>query len=430
MVSQRQISLGRVLVVGGCGMLGSHFVEQLLNFPNENTQSAANGVSDSTQTSKLLRSRTGRSTLPHSSEFQYPSSKSRYPKYVNTEVHVLDLRCVKNRYEGATYHEADITSADALLAIFQKVKPDVIFHTASPVFDSPKPILYKVNVGGTRTLLEVAGGEHGDWGGVCKAFVYTSSSSVIHDNQTDLVNADERYPVIRPNLVEYYSETKGEADELVLQSNNKFQGMLTCSLRPAGIIGERDVQYSYKVLQHAIAAPSWQLRMQLGDNENLFDLTYAGNIALAHFLAAERLLMTHKRVAEGGIPPLSHEKVDGEAFMITNDNTVTFWDATFFLWSLLGKVVEPSQVIALNEGFAMPLGMLAQAVTTMMGRESKFTPQTVRFSCMRRYFNCSKAKQRLGYRPLIGLEEALIRSCKSFLEQEEAKVPAATKKEQ
>lgn len=195
-------------------------------------------------------------------------------------------------------------------------------------------------------------------------------------------------------------------------------------------MGERDIQYSYKVLQHAVAAPRWQLRLQLGDNQNLYDFTYAGNIAYAHFLAAERLLGTSKRVAEGGIQPLAHEKVDGEAFMITNDTPVTFWDASHFLWSLIGKAPEPSQIIALPTWFAWPLGTVAQAVTTMMGRESKFTPQTVRFSTMQRYFKCTKAKERLRYRPIVDLEEALIRSTKSFLEQVEANTSSPDKKTQ
>ena len=190
------------------------------------------------------------------------------------------------------------------------------------------------------------------------------------------------------------------------------------------------MQFTQKVLQHATVAPPWQLRMQLGDNQNLFDLTYAGNIAYAHSLAAEGLIATYDRIARGGIGPLNHEKVDGEAFFITNDSPVTFWDATRFLWSLIGKIVTPAQVIALPEWFAWPVGMIAQAVTTMVGRKSNFNPQSVRYSCMVRYFSAEKAKIRLGYQPPIGLEEALTRATKSFLEQMEATNVSQVKKEQ
>jgi sterol-4alpha-carboxylate 3-dehydrogenase (decarboxylating) len=72
-----------------------------------------------------------------------------------------------------------------------------------------KDLLHKLNVEGTRNLLEIAGGARGDWGGKCKAFVYTSSASVVHDTQSDLFHVDEDWPLIRGKLqLEYYSDTK------------------------------------------------------------------------------------------------------------------------------------------------------------------------------------------------------------------------------
>lgn len=61
----------------------------------------------------------------------------------------------------------------------------------------------KVNVDGTQCVIEAC-----QKTGV-KALVYTSSASVISDNATDLINADERWPVIPPKAqTEYYSQTK------------------------------------------------------------------------------------------------------------------------------------------------------------------------------------------------------------------------------
>ena len=189
------IALGRVLVVGGCGFLGYNVVDQLLNFPSED-QSAPEAH---------------QSGLPchvDAASLQFPPLSSRYPRYVQTEVHVLDLRCDSNRLRGATYHEGDLCNAEALLRIMEDVRPEVIINTASPLFNAPRDILRKVNIEGTQTLLEVAAGLHGDWGGSCKAFVHTSSSSVVHDAVSDLINADERLPYVRPHPVEYYSESK------------------------------------------------------------------------------------------------------------------------------------------------------------------------------------------------------------------------------
>ena len=61
---------------------------------------------------------------------------------------------------------------------------------------------------------------------------------------------------------------------------------------------------------------------QLGENKNLFDFTYVLNVAHAHLLAAYALLQTYKLATA----PLDYEKVDGEAFFVTNDEPVYFWD--------------------------------------------------------------------------------------------------------
>lgn len=185
------VELGNVLVVGGCGFLGWHIVDHLLNFPSEKDASA---------------------TLPkvqNDARFDVPSLESGYPRSV-AKVAVVDLRTTNNRLPGAQYHDGDITSVESMMAVFRAVKPDVVIHTASPsMLDGNKELLRKVNVDGTRTLVEVAGGAHGDWGGKCKAFVYTSSSSVVHDTQSDLINVDEEWPYVRGSKqLEYYSETK------------------------------------------------------------------------------------------------------------------------------------------------------------------------------------------------------------------------------
>lgn len=52
--------------------------------------------------------------------------------------------------------------------------------------------------------------------------------------------------------------------------------MLTCAIRPAGIYGERDTTITFKLVEHASKASRTTLRMQVGNNNNLFDFTYVG----------------------------------------------------------------------------------------------------------------------------------------------------------
>ncbi|EZF34183.1 sterol-4-alpha-carboxylate 3-dehydrogenase, decarboxylating [Trichophyton mentagrophytes] len=408
MAQSRVIELGNVLVVGGCGFVGAHVVDQLLNFPSEDSL-PTHPVSKVTDAS-------GKPDL----RFAHPRLRDRYPSYKNTKVSVLDLRTTHNRFPGADYYDADILNTEQLLKVFRIVKPDVIIDTVSPPpLEGEREMLYNVNVNGTKNLVEVAGGAKGDWGGKCKAFVYTSSSSVVHDTQGDLVNVDERWPKIVGKLQqEYYTETKALAEDFVLKYNGTSpSGMLTVAIRPAGIHGERDTTLTKKLVEHGSKASPLVLSFQLGDNDNLFDFTYVGNIAYAHMLAAELLLATMKRIETKAVLPLDHERVDGEAFNITNDSPVYFWDMARSIWALMDRYVEPEQAWVLPEGALTVIGGILETVFGLFGKKPRLTRREVRYSCMTRYFSCDKAKRRLGYVPYVPLDEGVARSVGFMLEQ-------------
>jgi len=345
------IDLGSVLIVGGCGFLGHHIVSQLL-----------------------------------------PS----------TEVSVLDLRTTRNRFPGVDYCDADLTSATAVLEVLRKVKPQVIIHTASPVFGPGMASLYhKVNVEGTRNLLECAGQV-----GV-KAFVYTSSASIVHDAVSDLVDADETYPVLRvPQQTEVYSHTKGLADDLVLAANRKYGGMLTAAIRPAGIFGEGDVQMLPNMLR---AYYDGKTKWQLGNNENMFDFTYVGNVAHAHILAAKELIKTQAVPTQRR----DQDRVDGEAFFVTNAEPYRFWDFTRAVWTAAGDKTKPEDVWAIPKDLSLLIASLIEWVFWLLfwGRKKPaLTRQQVKFSCMTRTYNVEKAKRRLGYKPILDMSTAIKRS--------------------
>jgi sterol-4alpha-carboxylate 3-dehydrogenase (decarboxylating) len=120
-----------------------------------------------------------------------------------TSLHSIDIRHPTKPVDNVTYHLADLTNYDALRTVFEQVKPEVVFHTASPRFDSPRSIMHAVNVKGTELLVQVAK-EFGT-----QSFIYTSSASVISDGKTDLVGADETYPLVTGDQQpEYYTHTK------------------------------------------------------------------------------------------------------------------------------------------------------------------------------------------------------------------------------
>lgn len=211
-------------------------------------------------------------------------------------------------------------------------------------------------------------------------------------------------------------KSQGLAEELVLKANKTNpSGMLTCAIRPAGITGEKDTLLSHKMLEQGYLASNLTLRFQLGENNNLFDFTYVGNVAHGHLLAAVKLLATAERIEKSGSGPLDYERVDGEAFHITNDSPMYFWDFAHALWSLLDRPVEPSQVIALPEGVLSVIGGIAEGIFGLLGRTPRLTRKAVRYSCMTRFYSCRKAKDRLGYQAVISMEEAIARTVSYWL---------------
>lgn len=219
----------------------------------------------------------------------------------------------------------------------------------------------------------------------------------------------------------------------MLEANKKHNSMLTCAIRPAGIVGEKDrTGMTDGLLQTAAHAPDWQLHFQLGEGNNLFDCTYVGNVAFALAIAGEGLLQTYSRTAAGGAAPMDYEKIDGEAFIVTNDSPTYFWDLARYVWTLYGRTVSLNKVWQLSEGFLLPIGALAEMSTYITGRKTKMTRQSVKYATMARYFSCDKLKRRCGYTPLVGLEEGLARAVKSFVQNERAEkaAPVADKKVQ
>jgi sterol-4alpha-carboxylate 3-dehydrogenase (decarboxylating) len=157
--------------------------------------------------------------------------------------------------------------------------------------------------------------------------------------------------------------------------------------------------------------------VQVGNNDNMFDFTYVENVAHAHLLAARALLETSKFATI----PLDTERVDGEAFIITNDSPVYFWDFCRAVWAAAGSPLGTDHVWTLPRDVGIVLGFLSEVFFGIIRKPPTFNRQRIIYSCMTRYYDISKAKRRLGYKPLVSLPEGVRRSVAWTLEQEKAK---------
>ncbi|KAF7874316.1 hypothetical protein EAF04_002988 [Stromatinia cepivora] len=322
-------------------------------------------------------------------------------------IYVFDLRTQQKRISAVQYHDVDISNREQVYSALEALKPvpEVVFHTASPPFGllDPDPYL-RINVEGTRNLLEAAK----KFG--IKAFVYTSSALVIHDVVSDLVEADDTHPLVfLPQQKELYSHSKALGDELVLKHNDPSHGFLTTCIRPFGIFGENDPG---SVKSFAERAAAGKLKIQIGDGENLFDFTYVGNVIDAHILAVQILLL-HLET------PVKDEsmRVDGQGFLITNDEHIPFWEFARAIGDAAGHPTRIEDVKSIPKIVGLFMAIFAEWMVWILsfGRKKlRVNRVGIAYSCMTRTYRIDKAKRALGYGPRASLKEGIRRSGESF----------------
>ncbi len=153
---------------------------------------------------------------------------------------------------------------------------DTVFHTAAKAgIWGPEHDYVLTNVLGTQNVIDS-----------CRAIgvkrvIYTSSPSVVF-NGLDMEGVDESVPYSR-RYEAAYPRTKARAEQIVLGANTAR--LATVSLRPHLIWGPGDNNLLPRVLARGRTG---RLR-RIGRRNPLIDPIYIDNAALAHLAAAERL---------------------------------------------------------------------------------------------------------------------------------------------
>ncbi|XP_064170201.1 3 beta-hydroxysteroid dehydrogenase type 7-like isoform X1 [Anguilla rostrata] len=233
------------LLTGGCGFLGRHLLQVLLEKEDGLTEV------------RLFDKHIDPSLQDHSTE---------RVKVMVTQGDVTDYPSVLEATRGA----------------------DVVVHMASLVdvwHRVPEEIIQNVNVQGTVNVINACV-ENG-----VQYLVYTSSMEVVGPNVRGdpFIRGDEETPYnVRHEMP--YPRSKAEAEKLVLEANGrKVSGgacLYTCSLRPTGIYGEHH-QLMRDFYETGVRTGGWVIRGVPRDTEH--GRVYAGNVAWMHLLAARAL---------------------------------------------------------------------------------------------------------------------------------------------
>ncbi len=178
------------------------------------------------------------------------------------------------RQLGVEQVRGDIADAEAVSRAVAGC--DTIFHTASKagLWGTDREY-YRANVEGTRYLLDASRATG------TRRIIYTSSPSVVF-NGLDMEGVDESTPY-SSRFEAAYPRTKALAEQAILAANS--DDLATVAIRPHLIWGPGD----NNILPRFVARARTGRLKRIGPTTTLIDPVYIDNAAEAHLLAADRL---------------------------------------------------------------------------------------------------------------------------------------------
>lgn len=262
---------------------------------------------------------------------------------------------------------------------------DAIFHVAALAGIWGRYEKYfNINTLGTQNIVDAAIEKK------IKYFIYTSTPSVVFDKES-IENGNEslNYP---EKFLTHYAYTKALAEKYVLsKSDNNFN---VVALRPHLIWGPGDPHILPRLVDKA---RSGKLK-QVGDGDNLVDVIYVENAALAHVQAFEKII--------------DNPQISGNAYFIGQERPVN-------LWQFINQLLSLSNVDMINDKIsfkvAYRVGWVFEKAFQFLGINKPEPPMTRFVACQlakNHYFSHDKARKDFDYKPLISIEEGLKKTFK------------------
>jgi CDP-glucose 4,6-dehydratase len=268
----------------------------------------------------------------------------------------------------------DLRDADAVGAIFARVRPDVVFHLAAQTIvgaavESPAET-FDVNIRGTWTILEA-----------CRA---NDVGAVVFASSDKAYGAHEKLPYsedfpLQPTAP--YEASKAAAD-LIVRSYWRSFGLPVAVTRFANVYGGGDINFSRLVPETVSAALDGRAPVLRSDGSPERDLLYVEDAAAAYRAIADALI--------GG-------RGAGLAFNAGGERPYTVLEIVETITRLAGTGVEPE-----IRGRGNPEGEIE-----------------------RQYVDSTRLRELTGWRPGFSLEDGLTRTIEWYRENPEVRAPAS-----
>lgn len=269
-------------------------------------------------------------------------------------------------FENVETFYGDLLDKEALKKAVEGV--DTIFHLAAVVdYSAPEELMYRVNVIGTKNLLEVFKGNK---------FIYLSSTAVLGKKLKKLP-ADESTPYSPSN---FYGKTKMEAEKIVKENN----GII---IRSPDVLMPRFIE-GYDTVFSKLQEGKMPI---IGDGRNFIDYIHISDLIQALLLAKDR-------------------GKNGEVYIVSGKGVKTQKECLEIASKYL-EVEPPKKHVS---AFSARLSVIKSKI-----KRSKpdFIQEYVEKILRNRTFDINKAKNELGFEPQIDLETSIKEMVEDYLDR-------------
>lgn len=277
---------------------------------------------------------------------------------------------------GAQACEADLSDPAALEQAMNGV--DTVFHVAAHFrLWGPRRVFHAMNVEGTGNVVAAA-----EAAGV-RRIVHVSAAAVVMGRPEPQRGATEDLPLHRMGFAPY-SASKAEAEELLLAASGRRKGFSTVAIRPPFIWGP-----GMPALDHMVETVRAGRFQWVGGGKQALSTCHVENLCHALILAADS--------GRGGA-----------AYFVSDGIDTTL--KTFLSRLLASRGVTPGDRSA-PFGVAWTMAGLTGAAWRLLrlGGEPPITRQMLRLIGKDFTLDIARARQQLGYSPVVTPEEGFNR---------------------
>ncbi|QBD79764.1 NAD-dependent epimerase/dehydratase family protein [Ktedonosporobacter rubrisoli] len=273
--------------------------------------------------------------------------------------------------DAVTLVAGDITDAQRVREAVEGV--ETIYHMVGHLYHPSVPgeLFYRTHVEGTRILLEACKGQK-----QLQRFVHCSTTGVHGITGKKPAAEDAPYGPTNP-----YEVTKLESEILAMRAHQE-QGLPVSVVRPGMVYGPGDLH----LLGFFTTIKNGKFPVLIAGGKALIHPVYISDMTAAFLLCAQR------------------SEAIGRSYNIAGAHPVSFRELAEAIAHALGQDLKKGSIPL---WLANTASDLFAVLPGFQGERAPLTRSRVKFLTMSRIYSIERARQELGYKPAVGLEEGM-----------------------